>query len=189
MKEPYFGQATQAKPPAPHDESSTGEHSWAFSLPETLSTSSQAWLKWEGIQLACKGLIALRSTAAFQTGNAWKPRQKCAADERCCGSLSWYKKSRDGTLKSVSSEDYGEQQWHRQPLSIRRPGAGRPENVTGYASLITYVPFGDRLGLPTGQPLRRGYRPARTSFSRLGCRSSTMRSFTSASGGLVLPFS
>src|ERR1035438_593826 len=34
-----------------------------------------------------------------------------------------------------------------------------------------------------------GYRSDRTSFSRLGCRSSTMRSLTSASGGLVLPFS
>ncbi|MBI4757071.1 MAG: nucleotidyl transferase AbiEii/AbiGii toxin family protein [Betaproteobacteria bacterium] len=30
---------------------------------------------------------------------------------------------------------------------------------------------------------------ARTSFNRSGCRSNTLNSFTSASGGLVLPFS
>lgn len=36
---------------------------------------------------------------------------------------------------------------------------------------------------------KSGYCPVRTSFSRFGCRSSTMRSFTSANGGLVLPFS
>ena len=33
------------------------------------------------------------------------------------------------------------------------------------------------------------YWPARTSCSNLGCRSSKMSSFTSASGGLVFPFS
>ena len=67
-----------------------------------------------------------------------------------------------------------------EPGRLSTPaGSVLPSSVSGRESGASFC---------RGTP-RRSYRPARTSFSRCGCRSSTMRSFTSASGGLVLPFS